>query len=174
MFTVYVQIIPDKCKYEVLSTKIEIRLAKADIITWASLEHGKGPAVLPKPNISSGFLPFLSLVSSDELNNSLLSCKSYVVCMMMQRFRRGQLIHLLRKLRTGTSSKLKWRNRSVSYHKSLDQTYLFFLFFLFDCGRFAGKGWEAGRRRSFEQILPWDIPECGWGYKASDEQIICE
>ncbi|KAG7541750.1 Tetratricopeptide repeat [Arabidopsis thaliana x Arabidopsis arenosa] len=47
------KIIPDKCKYEVLSTKIEIRLAKADIITWASLEHGKGPAVLPKPNISS-------------------------------------------------------------------------------------------------------------------------
>ncbi|CAL9226596.1 unnamed protein product [Arabidopsis halleri] len=47
------KIIPDKCKYEVLSTKIEIRLAKADIITWASLEHGKGPAVLPKPNVSS-------------------------------------------------------------------------------------------------------------------------
>ncbi|KAL1222609.1 SGT1-like protein A [Cardamine amara subsp. amara] len=47
------KIIPDKCKYEVLSTKVEIRLAKADIITWASLEHGKGPAVLPKPNVSS-------------------------------------------------------------------------------------------------------------------------
>ncbi|AEE84778.1 phosphatase-like protein [Arabidopsis thaliana] len=47
------KIIPDKCKYEVLSTKIEICLAKADIITWASLEHGKGPAVLPKPNVSS-------------------------------------------------------------------------------------------------------------------------
>ncbi|XP_019086103.1 PREDICTED: protein SGT1 homolog A isoform X2 [Camelina sativa] len=47
------KIIPDKCKYEVLSTKIEIRLAKADIITWPSLEHGKGPVVLPKPNVSS-------------------------------------------------------------------------------------------------------------------------
>ncbi|XP_024005653.1 protein SGT1 homolog A isoform X2 [Eutrema salsugineum] len=47
------KIVPDKCRYEVLSTKIEIRLAKADIITWASLEHGKGPAVLPKPNVSS-------------------------------------------------------------------------------------------------------------------------
>ncbi|KAL0688179.1 hypothetical protein Bca4012_087856 [Brassica carinata] len=42
-----------KCRYEVLSTKVEIRLAKAEIITWASLEHGKVPAVLPKPNVSS-------------------------------------------------------------------------------------------------------------------------
>ncbi|KFK30130.1 hypothetical protein AALP_AA7G221000 [Arabis alpina] len=47
------KIIPEKCSYEVLSTKVEIRLAKAEIITWASLEHGKGPAVLPKPNVSS-------------------------------------------------------------------------------------------------------------------------
>lgn len=36
-----------------MSTKIEIRLAKAEIITWASLEHGKGPAVLLKPNVST-------------------------------------------------------------------------------------------------------------------------
>ncbi|CAH8360104.1 unnamed protein product [Eruca vesicaria subsp. sativa] len=47
------KIVPEKCRYEVLSTKIEIRLAKAEIITWASLEHGKGPAVLPKPNVST-------------------------------------------------------------------------------------------------------------------------
>ncbi|KAG2240325.1 hypothetical protein Bca52824_090815 [Brassica carinata] len=48
------KVVPEKCRYEVLSTKIEIRLAKAEIITWASLEHGKGPAVLPNPNVPSG------------------------------------------------------------------------------------------------------------------------
>ncbi|CAN6921846.1 unnamed protein product, partial [Brassica oleracea] len=47
------KIVPAKCRYEVLSTKVEIRLAKAEIITWASLEHGKGLAVLPKPNFLS-------------------------------------------------------------------------------------------------------------------------
>ncbi|KAL0760060.1 hypothetical protein Bca101_076210 [Brassica carinata] len=44
---------PGKCRYEVLSTKVESRLAKAEIITWASLEHGKVPAVLPKPKVLS-------------------------------------------------------------------------------------------------------------------------
>uniref|UniRef100_M4DB50 Uncharacterized protein n=1 Tax=Brassica campestris TaxID=3711 RepID=M4DB50_BRACM len=47
------KIVPEKCRYEVLSTKVEIRLAKAEIITWASLEHAKVPAVLPKPNVLS-------------------------------------------------------------------------------------------------------------------------
>ncbi|KAG7552738.1 Tetratricopeptide repeat [Arabidopsis thaliana x Arabidopsis arenosa] len=47
------KIIPEKCRYEVLSTKVEIRLAKAEIITWSSLEYGKGQGVLPKPNVSS-------------------------------------------------------------------------------------------------------------------------
>ena len=51
----FIQIIPDKCRYEVLSTKVEIRLAKAEIITWASLEYVKGQALLPKPNVASGF-----------------------------------------------------------------------------------------------------------------------
>ncbi|KAH0917595.1 hypothetical protein HID58_025255, partial [Brassica napus] len=32
-----------KCKYEVISTKIKKNLLKAEIITWASLEHGKQP-----------------------------------------------------------------------------------------------------------------------------------
>ncbi|KAK9292573.1 hypothetical protein L1049_021114 [Liquidambar formosana] len=32
------KILPDKCKYEVLSTKVEIRLAKAELIQWTSLE----------------------------------------------------------------------------------------------------------------------------------------
>ncbi|CAG7887423.1 unnamed protein product [Brassica rapa] len=47
------KIVPEKCRYEVLSTKVEIHLAKAEIITWASLEHAKVPAVLPKPNVLS-------------------------------------------------------------------------------------------------------------------------
>ncbi|XP_010538812.1 PREDICTED: protein SGT1 homolog A-like isoform X2 [Tarenaya hassleriana] len=47
------KIIPDKCRYEVLSTKVEIRLAKADVITWTSLEYSKAPAVALKPNVSS-------------------------------------------------------------------------------------------------------------------------
>ncbi|KAJ4876267.1 Protein SGT1-like protein B [Raphanus sativus] len=47
------KIIPEKCRYEVLSTKVEIRLAKAEIVTWASLEYGKGQALLPKPNVAS-------------------------------------------------------------------------------------------------------------------------
>ncbi|KAL2543714.1 Protein SGT1-like protein B [Forsythia ovata] len=32
-------IVPDKCRYEVLSTKIEMRLAKAEPINWTSLEY---------------------------------------------------------------------------------------------------------------------------------------
>ncbi|KAH0910589.1 hypothetical protein HID58_033910 [Brassica napus] len=47
------KIIPEKCRYEVLSTKVEIRLAKAETITWASLEYVKGQALLPKPNVAS-------------------------------------------------------------------------------------------------------------------------
>ncbi|KFK31895.1 hypothetical protein AALP_AA6G173100 [Arabis alpina] len=47
------KIVPEKCRYQVLSTKVEIRLAKAEITTWASLDYGKGQAILPKPNVSS-------------------------------------------------------------------------------------------------------------------------
>lgn len=39
------KIIPDKCRYEVLSTKIEIRLAKAEAINWVSLEYSQENAV---------------------------------------------------------------------------------------------------------------------------------
>ncbi|KMZ60185.1 hypothetical protein ZOSMA_5G00470 [Zostera marina] len=35
------KIIPEKCTYQVLSTKIEIRLAKPDTTTWTSLEFNK-------------------------------------------------------------------------------------------------------------------------------------
>ncbi|KAG5533809.1 hypothetical protein RHGRI_027863 [Rhododendron griersonianum] len=47
------KIIPAKCKYEVLSTKIEIRLAKAEAIQWTSLEFSKDITVLQKINVST-------------------------------------------------------------------------------------------------------------------------
>nr|UNO37372.1 putative suppressor of G2 allele of SKP1 [Fagopyrum esculentum] len=47
------KIVPAKCKYQVLSTKIEIRLAKAEAIQWTSLEFSKEPSVPQKINVSS-------------------------------------------------------------------------------------------------------------------------
>ncbi|KAM1183796.1 hypothetical protein FF1_002059 [Malus domestica] len=57
------QIIPEKCRFDVLSTKVEIRLAKAEPIQWASLEfskdslvpfRGSGPVVgAPRPSYPS-------------------------------------------------------------------------------------------------------------------------
>ncbi|KAK4431419.1 protein SGT1 [Sesamum alatum] len=48
------KIIPAKCRYDVMSTKIEIRLAKSDTVHWTSLEFNREVAVLQKPNVSSG------------------------------------------------------------------------------------------------------------------------
>ncbi|WOL15439.1 hypothetical protein Cni_G24220 [Canna indica] len=42
-------IIPEKCRYLVLSTKVEIRLSKAEAITWTSSEYNEN-AVPPKIN----------------------------------------------------------------------------------------------------------------------------
>ncbi|KAH9603718.1 hypothetical protein KSS87_007074 [Heliosperma pusillum] len=47
------KILPAKCRYEVLSTKIEIRLAKAEAIQWTSLEYTKDVAVVQKINVST-------------------------------------------------------------------------------------------------------------------------
>ncbi|KAI8540525.1 hypothetical protein RHMOL_Rhmol09G0270000 [Rhododendron molle] len=52
------KIIPAKCKYEVLSTKIEICLAKAEAINWTSLEFSKDITVLQKINVSTGSLVY--------------------------------------------------------------------------------------------------------------------
>ncbi|KAH7550215.1 hypothetical protein ACOSP7_024571 [Xanthoceras sorbifolium] len=46
------KIIPGKCRYEVLSTKVEIRLAKAEAINWTSLEYDNEITVL-KVNVPS-------------------------------------------------------------------------------------------------------------------------
>lgn len=48
------QITPAKCRYEVMSTKIEIRLAKAELLHWTSLEYTTEPVVIQRPIVSSG------------------------------------------------------------------------------------------------------------------------
>ncbi|GAB2212693.1 hypothetical protein Droror1_Dr00020674 [Drosera rotundifolia] len=48
------KIVPSKCTYEVLSTKIEIRLAKAEPIHWTSLEFVKENIATQRINVSSG------------------------------------------------------------------------------------------------------------------------
>ncbi|KAE9459504.1 hypothetical protein C3L33_08525, partial [Rhododendron williamsianum] len=45
------KVVPDKCRFEVLSTKVEIRLVKAEAINWPSLEYSKEVAV-PHVNVS--------------------------------------------------------------------------------------------------------------------------
>ncbi|KAF3448626.1 hypothetical protein FNV43_RR09339 [Rhamnella rubrinervis] len=49
----FAKIIPEKCRYQVLSTKVEIRLVKAEDIHWTSLEYSKEVAVPQKLNIPS-------------------------------------------------------------------------------------------------------------------------
>ncbi|CAA2967500.1 Suppressor of G2 allele of skp1 [Olea europaea subsp. europaea] len=45
---------PSKCRYEVMSTKVEIRLAKADSIHWTSLEFRTDIPVVQRTTVSSG------------------------------------------------------------------------------------------------------------------------
>jgi len=48
------KIIPEKCKYNILSTKVEFRLAKAEPgLHWASLEYNKETAVVRRIPVSS-------------------------------------------------------------------------------------------------------------------------
>lgn len=48
------KIIPANCKYVVLSTKIEIRLAKVEPVHWTSLEYAKDSLVVRNSNVLSG------------------------------------------------------------------------------------------------------------------------
>ncbi|XP_043717048.1 protein SGT1 homolog B-like isoform X2 [Telopea speciosissima] len=48
------KIIPEKCRYDVLSTKVEIRLAKTEAINWTSLEFSRGNTITQKINAPSG------------------------------------------------------------------------------------------------------------------------
>jgi hypothetical protein len=64
------QILPEKCRYVVLSTKVEIRLVKAECINWPSLEYSKEIAVTQKVNVSSGKL------------HAFIMCTSYIVVLL--------------------------------------------------------------------------------------------
>ncbi|GMY07338.1 protein SGT1 homolog isoform X2 [Fagus crenata] len=46
------KIVPSNCRYDVLSTKVEIRLAKAELIHWTSLEFSKENTVPLRVNAS--------------------------------------------------------------------------------------------------------------------------
>ncbi|CAH9137010.1 unnamed protein product [Cuscuta epithymum] len=47
------KIIPKKCRYEVMSTKIEIRLAKSEAIHWTCLEYSKEVSVVRRAAVVS-------------------------------------------------------------------------------------------------------------------------
>nr|KJB21334.1 hypothetical protein B456_004G116900 [Gossypium raimondii] len=49
----FAKIIPEKCRYDVLSTKVEIRLAKSVPIHWTSLEFSREVAITQRVNVSS-------------------------------------------------------------------------------------------------------------------------
>ncbi|CAH1421465.1 unnamed protein product [Lactuca virosa] len=48
------KIVPARCRFEVLSTKVEIQLVKAEPIQWTSLEYGNNNLVAQRSNVSSG------------------------------------------------------------------------------------------------------------------------
>ncbi|GJV98003.1 putative ribonuclease H-like domain-containing protein, partial [Tanacetum coccineum] len=48
------KIVPAKCRHVVLSTKVEIRLAKAELIQWTSLKYGENSLVAQRINVSTG------------------------------------------------------------------------------------------------------------------------
>ncbi|KAK9060870.1 hypothetical protein SSX86_018050 [Deinandra increscens subsp. villosa] len=47
------KIVPTKCRYDVLSTKVEIRLAKAESIHWTSLEFVNNSLIVQRSNVST-------------------------------------------------------------------------------------------------------------------------
>lgn len=53
----FAKIVPDKCRFEVMSTKIEIRLAKAEPINWISLEFVGNAIVAQKANVVGSCRP---------------------------------------------------------------------------------------------------------------------
>lgn len=51
----YEQIVPAECKYEILKTKIEIRLRKVDVtVNWKSLDYSGAETAPAAPNLSNG------------------------------------------------------------------------------------------------------------------------
>ncbi|KAA8533666.1 hypothetical protein F0562_031183 [Nyssa sinensis] len=72
------KIIPQKCKFDVLSTKIEILLAKAEAIHWTSLEFSKEATVLQRINVPSGRSTCLYNMMIPNLEDSLMQNKSLI------------------------------------------------------------------------------------------------
>eukprot|EP01018_Ginkgo_biloba_P031871 Gb_04132 [translate_table: standard] len=72
----FAKIIPEKCKYAILTTKIEIHLAKAQHINWASLEYNKKQGVLPKQafNCQMATNPWSKLLSQYLQNPHVNLC----------------------------------------------------------------------------------------------------
>ncbi|RZB61566.1 Protein SGT1-like B isoform D [Glycine soja] len=68
------KIVPSNCRYEVLSTKIEIRLAKAEPIHWTSLEFTTDIVVPQRVNASSGDLRFILILEFPSSVCSSISC----------------------------------------------------------------------------------------------------
>lgn len=64
---------PEKCRYQVLSTKVEIRLVKAEPILWASLEYGKEITVQQKVIVPAGSCPVHSNSQLFKFQNFQLS-----------------------------------------------------------------------------------------------------
>ena len=57
------QIIPEKCKYQVLSTKVEIRLAKAEQVTWTTLDYSGRPKAVPQKISTPGNISFRTMAT---------------------------------------------------------------------------------------------------------------
>lgn len=53
------QIVPAQCSYSVLSTKVEIKLAKADGTQWKQLEFDSKPQIVKTVVIPKGSAPLL-------------------------------------------------------------------------------------------------------------------
>jgi hypothetical protein len=70
------QIIPSKCRYDVLSTKVEIRLAKAESIFWKSLEFSKENTVPQKVNASGRLIFLYCILFQHSSGKSLGLCGS--------------------------------------------------------------------------------------------------
>ncbi|ONM40092.1 SGT1 disease resistance protein homolog1 [Zea mays] len=57
------KIIPEKCKYQVLSTKVEIRLAKAEQVTWTTLDYSGRPKTVPQKISTPGNKSFRTIAT---------------------------------------------------------------------------------------------------------------
>ncbi|XP_073007901.1 protein SGT1 homolog [Typha latifolia] len=62
------KIIPETCKYQVLSSKIEVRLSKAEAVAWTSLEYSNMKPLPQRVNVSSVVKPQRATYPSSKGN----------------------------------------------------------------------------------------------------------